>query len=648
MTLPTDTIHTLQHVFGHNQLRPGQQQVVETLLAGNSTLAIFATGAGKSLCYQLPALLLDGLCIVVSPLLALIHEQKYYLQSLGINAESLDSTQTNQQSKLVEKKLLRGELKILFISVERLANLSTQQLIKQCAISMLVIDEAHCISEWGHNFRPEYQKLVQYREKLGIKQVLLLTATATNKVANDMADKFRISPDNIVRTGFYRSNLNLSAIEVSEQNKEAYLLAFLKRASGAGIIYVTQQKQAEALAKLINAAGFEAKHFHAGVNPADKAKIQSEFLASDAMVVVATIAFGMGVDKPNIRWVLHYDMPKSLEGYSQEIGRAGRDGQLSHCVALLNNQKRAIIENYIFASTVDKPSLAILVEQLFANQQTEFHCNDYELSQTTNISTVTLKTLIVNLELSKLIEFKYSYFKELQISLNYEQQKILSHFPEQKQPFLVTLFSCITFARKWGTIDLEKIQDQKISFQQLKDTLDYLQTKQLIDVKASKYTSVYHVNYRSVDCDRVIEQLYQQSLIKEQGELKRVSDLMRFFQIDTCYHQALARYFGDKGAPEQCGHCSVCQGKNLRLTVPTEIELPDLDDLKQTLLVIEDFCKRHGISQTARTKLLFLLGINCPWFSKYKIKQLSGFGNFKNYSYKMLLNALPELNTYEK
>lgn len=450
MTQQQQLLQTLQSTFGHTTLRPGQSEVIESILQGQSAIAIFATGAGKSLCYQLPAIMKQGVCVVVSPLLALMHEQRDYLQSKGVATACLDSTQNKEETLRIENAVRNNALKVLFISVERLNSQKARTLLSQSNISFLVIDEAHCISEWGHNFRPDYLKVAKYRYELGVNQVLLLTATATNKVARDMADKFDVSDQNIIRTGFYRKNLFLSAAHISESQKDEYLLAFLKKAKGAGIVYVTQQKQAEEVAKMITACGFPAEAFHASLQSEKKAQIQADFLAKANLIVVATIAFGMGVDKPDVRWVLHYDMPKSIEGYSQEVGRAGRDGENAHCVALINNEKIATLENFVYASALERESLTLLFNELFGEPATDYHLNEYELAYKTNINQLVLKTLIVQLELQGYLRVNYSYFAELSIAFTQDKDKILARYSPERQLFLSQLFSCFEFKKKWG------------------------------------------------------------------------------------------------------------------------------------------------------------------------------------------------------
>ncbi|MFT4608750.1 MAG: ATP-dependent DNA helicase RecQ, partial [Chitinophagales bacterium] len=359
-----DIQQSLADVFGFNQFRLGQERTVRQLLGGFSSLAIFPTGSGKSLCYQFSALHLPHLTLVVSPLLALMKDQLEFLQAKGISAASIDSTLTPEQSKQTMQSVREGKIKILMVSVERFKNERFRQFIHGVPMSMLVVDEAHCISEWGHNFRPDYLKLPQYRQELNIPLVLLLTATATKKVKLDMAHRFSIGNEHIVQTGFYRENLDLSVMPVTEMDKQLQLLQIIQQQSGSGIVYVTLQHTAELVAEFLARNDIHAQAYHAGFDNDKRQAIQDDFMQSRLQVVVATIAFGMGIDKADIRFVLHYDLPKSIENYSQEIGRAGRDGQPATCITLANLDGLNTVENFVYGDTPELQGIELVVNNI--------------------------------------------------------------------------------------------------------------------------------------------------------------------------------------------------------------------------------------------------------------------------------------------
>ena len=318
-----DLTKTLKHYFGFDEFRPGQREVIEHLLAGQSAAAVFPTGSGKSLCYQLPALLLPGVTIVVSPLIALMKDQIDALANLGVAARRLDSTLNVDEYRDVMDQVRTGQLKLLYVAPERFNNERFREAIMPIQVSLFAVDEAHCISEWGHNFRPDYLKLAGFARLCNAERVLALTATATRQVMDDMCRVFEISTQGAVRTGFYRSNLTLLTTPVATDERDGYLLQQLKlkqRESGPTIVYVTLQRTADRIASYLSTSGLPAKSYHAGMKDEHRAAVQDWFIASENGIVVATIAFGMGIDKSNIRYVYHYNLPKSLENYSQEIG----------------------------------------------------------------------------------------------------------------------------------------------------------------------------------------------------------------------------------------------------------------------------------------------------------------------------------------
>lgn len=306
----------LKNAFGFDAFRDGQEAVVTRLVDGKSVLAVFPTGGGKSLCYQLPALLLDGLTLVISPLIALMKDQVDFLRGRGLPAARLDSSLTREETLSLYESLHEGRLKLLYISPERLGNERFLQTLRRQKISLLAIDEAHCISQWGHNFRPDYLKIADLARSLRVERVLALTATATPKVAEDIASAFGIAGDDVIHTGFYRPNLTLRVTPCQPDARKALLLERLReRPPGPAIVYVTLQRTAEEVAAYLTRGGLAAEAYHAGLKAEERNAIQDAFMASKQSVIVATIAFGMGIDKADIRYVYHYNLPKGLESY---------------------------------------------------------------------------------------------------------------------------------------------------------------------------------------------------------------------------------------------------------------------------------------------------------------------------------------------
>ncbi len=323
----------LKRHFGHDQFRPLQQEIVQDALAGEDVFVLMPTGGGKSLCFQLPALMRDGLTIVVSPLIALMKDQVDALQASGIAATYLNSTLNREEAKTRWRGLHRGEYRMLYVAPERLMLDTFLERALNWNIAQFAIDEAHCISEWGHDFRPEYRELKKLRKHLPDVPLMALTATATERVRADVIKQLELRDPRFYVASFNRPNLTYRVVPKTSPYEQ--LLAFIRsRPNDSGIVYCASRKSTESLARNLNEDGVSAKPYHAGLTNVERTKHQDAFLRDDVRVITATIAFGMGINKPNVRFVVHYDLPKNLESYYQETGRAGRDGLPSECVLL--------------------------------------------------------------------------------------------------------------------------------------------------------------------------------------------------------------------------------------------------------------------------------------------------------------------------
>jgi ATP-dependent DNA helicase RecQ len=315
----------LDRVFGFAGFRPGQEEIVSAVLGGHDVLAVMPTGAGKSLCYQLPALVRPGLTVVVSPLISLMRDQVAQLRECGVEAATLNSSNDVDENSRVQAKLHAKALRLLYVAPERLARADTAALLRRTGVSLLAIDEAHCVSQWGHDFRPEYLALGKLARDLGGVQTIALTATADAPTRAEIAEKLFANPPRVFLRSFDRPNLRLAMRP--KDNARRQMLDFAARHRGEnGIIYCASRRRTETLAAALNAAGHTALPYHAGLDAETRNTHQDRFLQDDGVVIVATVAFGMGIDKPDVRFVGHADLPQNVEAYYQEIGRAGRDG----------------------------------------------------------------------------------------------------------------------------------------------------------------------------------------------------------------------------------------------------------------------------------------------------------------------------------
>ena len=323
----------LKSVFGHDQYRDGQSEIVNAIIAGKDVLAIMPTGGGKSLCFQLPGIKLNGIVLVVSPLIALMRDQVSALKALGVNAGALTSGNTDDETEEVFNALENGKLKLLYIAPERLANLGTQRMLSNLPISFIAVDEAHCVSQWGHDFRPDYLRIGELRKLLNVP-LAAFTATADPETQTEIKDRlFELKKPEVFLQGFDRPNIHLSFSVKNSPRQQ--VINFVERRKGqSGIIYCGSRAKCETIAQALRTAGHEAIHYHAGMDAEDRRISERRFQLEDGLIVVATIAFGMGIDKPDIRYVIHADLPKSIESYYQEIGRAGRDGEAAETMTL--------------------------------------------------------------------------------------------------------------------------------------------------------------------------------------------------------------------------------------------------------------------------------------------------------------------------
>ncbi|MDA3969790.1 MAG: DNA helicase RecQ [Desulfobulbaceae bacterium] len=337
---------TLKKIFGFTDFRPHQREIVQSILDGRDVFAVMPTGGGKSLCYLLPALLKPGLCLVISPLISLMKDQVDNAREVGIRAAFLNSTQSPDERRQVVSAIHEGELDVLYVAPERLSTRDFQEFVAGININFVAVDEAHCVSEWGHDFRPDYLALSNLKKIVGAVPVAAFTATATRKVQDDIVDRLRLDHPYMVRASFDRPNL-FYKVEAKDGVSAQVAQAVLQFKEQPGIVYRLSRKGVESTAAYLQKKGINAAPYHAGLSPQVRQRHQEQFNRDQIQVIVATIAFGMGIDKANVRFVIHGDLPKNIEGYYQETGRAGRDGDLSHCILFYSRGDMAKLGSFI-------------------------------------------------------------------------------------------------------------------------------------------------------------------------------------------------------------------------------------------------------------------------------------------------------------
>lgn len=625
-----DALVTLKDKFGYNEFLPGQEDVINRILTGKSALAIFPTGAGKSLCYQLPALNLTGLTVVVSPLLALMQDQLSNMKKQNIPADKIDSTMTSNQIDEVKSNIRSGECKILLISPERLDNEHFRNFIKSINVSLLVIDEAHCISQWGHNFRPNYLKLPAYKNEFNIPQVLLLTATATRAVAADILKQFGLKPDAEIRTGFYRSNLALHSVPVTTNKRDTLLQLLQDSNCGPTIIYVTQQHTAEIVAKFVRNNGIDCKCYHAGLETGRRKFVQSEFMSGNLKIIVATIAFGMGIDKSDIRQIIHFDLPSSIEGYAQEIGRAGRDGKQANCFIIADAGNINTLKNFAYQSCPDIDEIEFLLKQI-PRDGTPWRFMPRRLSNTTNIHELALDTLLVYLEMENIISSCGSFYNAYKISKIGLNPATVNEFSVEKQVF-------VDYLLRNEKITLDGF-DRYIAV----NVLDELANRFLIYFEASEATQDYAVANNNFDVSAVAASLYLKFNENKLANISKVDQMVEFVESPDCQSHRLSEHFSDSSCKKKCGHCSVCiNGKG---TTVNSITLPPLDAQVIAGYNSEVCDKLTAKNMPVSPKILtcFLCGIGTPYLTKIKAKSIVNFGKLENYPYDDVYNVVSSM-----
>lgn len=631
----------LQKYFGFNSFKKGQKEVILKVMKGQSVAAIFPTGAGKSLCYQLPAILLPEMTLVVSPLLSLMKDQLDFLLDHNISAARLDSTLKREEFNEVMEKAKNGELKILMVSVERFKNERFRYHLQKMNIVLLVIDEAHCISEWGHNFRPEYLKLPVYRKEFGIKQIMLLTATATKQVIDDMCRKLEVPHENVTITGFYRENLFLQITPVNESEKNQKLLQRINESTKAPtIVYVTLQKTAEKVAELLCLNKINAHPYHAGMKSEERELIQNRFMNGELDCVVATIAFGMGIDKENIRRIIHYNLPKSIESYSQEIGRSGRDGEKSFCEILANRDNINILENFIYGDTPEKDSIYKLLNNIKHNDGFVWEVKLTALSNEINIRMLPLKTLLVYLDMEGIITPQFTYFNEYSFKYNCQPANIINSFQGERKHFVTTIIKHCLTKKIWTIVDIQGIlNNYNTDRKRIITALEYFEEKGWIELQARQAIEIYDIKTQAFNIDTIAEKMYNLFKSKEDHEIQRIHEMIRFFENDSCLSKELAKYFGENLEKEHCGHCSFCTNGKVSIQSSTELKPLSNFDFEE---VANEFIGAVGEHFSILNLTKFLCGIYTPVFSKLKIKSLPYFSIFERYPFGDVKNWIAE------
>ncbi|SDF77870.1 RecQ family ATP-dependent DNA helicase [Epilithonimonas hungarica] len=618
---------TLKQFWGFDDFRSSQKNIILSVINGKDTLALLPTGGGKSLCYQLPAIVLEGTCIVISPLLALMRDQIDSLQGLGIEAELLSSELDEFEEESVYNRCKDGLIKILYISPERLQNQLFLRNIQEINISFIAVDEAHCISEWGSDFRPSYQNIKKFRQEFKNVPCLALTATATNKVVEEISIRLGLHDPQIYKQSFKRDNLNI--ILENTSNKYNRILEFLRQNPVSGIIYTRTRREAEELTLFLKNNRFQnVDFFHAGLTPNEKEKLQKKWIASQFHVLVSTNAFGMGIDKDNVGFVIHLSPSSTIENYYQEIGRAGRNGNEALVLMLWNEQELTNIDNTFQNQIPNKSEYQKILTYLYSIFQVAdsdlpertFQLDINRIKNLTKLSTAKIKNILTFLNNQELIYYKNN------ISASTIQSFIQSDELEQLAPsdayFMELLFRNLPglAIQKVYFSDLAFCKKNGFDISNFKERLKQMQKSGHLEYLDGSQHSIKFLKPRN---DRHLFGEYWILFNNIQKNKLRKWEENKFFiqDPDFCKMKLILSYFGERDV-ENCGKCSICRKRtNSKRNLSSDIaqQLSNRPMSLNEMAANLNFYSKESISET----LIFLLDIGKVRMLNYKTYMLN-------------------------
>lgn len=609
------TIHSvLSKYWGYSSFRPLQEEIINSVLDGNDTLALMPTGGGKSICFQIPAMVSDGVCIVVSPLIALMKDQVYNLKKKGINAVAVFSGMSRREIDIILDNCIYGKVKFLYVSPERLNTEIFKVRLQKMKVNLIAVDEAHCISQWGYDFRPPYLTIANIREGLQGVPVLALTATATEKVKKDIQEKLKFSKENFFQKSFERKNL--SYVVLYEEGKLNKVLDIIQKVKGSGIIYVRNRKKTKEVAEFLSKKKISVDFYHAGLDASARSKKQDKWILGKCRIMVCTNAFGMGIDKADVRLVIHLDIPASLEEYYQEAGRAGRDEKKSYAVLLYNNSDKLELEKKFKDAFPSEDEIRMIYHAignylqlaigLGAGESFDFDLADF--CTTYNFKSTVVHSSLKILEQENKITVTDAVFisSRLMILVNKEELYRFELSNKKYESIIKTILRSYEglFENYINIFEADISKNLAITKEEAIGLLNYLHQIKIISYEPSKNKPQIIFNFPREDMKHLeINRAFLEQRKKNYRE--KITAMLRYATDRiTCRSQMLLSYFGEMNS-NRCGVCDVCLKRN-------KLELNDMefrtisDEVKQLLFTQPRSIREvvDGISKFRQDKVL--------------------------------------------
>lgn len=560
-------IEVLQQFWGHKSFRPLQAEIVESVLSGKDTLALLPTGGGKSVCFQVPGILLGGVTLVISPLIALMRDQVDNLNQRHIPAAMLNSSQSVQEHNQILGQALSGKIRFLYCSPERLRSEAFYQWLKKLPVSLLAIDEAHCISQWGYDFRPAYLEIAAVREMLPSVPCIALTASATPEVISDISIKTRLKQPQIFKGSFHRSNLRYFVL--NENAREEKMLEVIRKIGGSGIVYARSRKGTVMLAEVLSRAGISAQAYHAGLNPATRNQIQQDWIEGKVQAIAATNAFGMGIDKPDVRWVVHLSPPPDMESYYQEAGRGGRDGKTAFAVLITNS---GVHEKLLTQSITALPGweevqkvCGFIWGQMRITANRALYFNALEAGRACGVSVLMVKKILSLLEREDYIKIQEAdpEHGQIRFKVNPEDFRYAMDHRKDGDVFEMLLRELGGAAfRDYLDADLRKwAQKRNLALPVLIESLNAVHRSGFIDFSWSGELPIVFVQ-RDIPPHAPEEMHWKAHLNLQAKAAERMRFMVEYAQeTKVCRTQLICQYFGESDL-KPCGVCDICSGRH--------------------------------------------------------------------------------------